>query len=355
MNRPSDSDAVDILRRLVEIASVSGQETDAVSFLVQTMQRLGFKAHIDAAGNAVGVREGPGPSGAFTDVILLGHIDTVPGDIPVRLEDGRLYGRGSVDAKGPLAAFAIAAARASLQTGRRLTIVGAVEEEAATSKGARYIAGQFRPDYCIIGEPSGWDAVTLGYKGRLLLDYELEQPMRHAAGPGESVAEQAVTWWQHIAAYAREYNQTRDRLFQQLLPSLRHIHTESDGLTDRAVARVGLRLPPDFDVAPLREFVYRYVGDAAVSVHGYEPAFRSTRRTPLVRAFNVALREAGVRPRYKLKTGTSDMNVVGPRWQCPILAYGPGDSALDHTPEEYLVVEEYLRAVVVLEEVLALL
>lgn len=354
MNRPSDSDAVDILRRLVEIPSVSEQEADAVSFLVRTMQRLGFKAHVDAAGNAVGTREEPEPSGAFSDIILLGHIDTVPGDIAVRLEDGRLYGRGSVETKGSLAAFVIAAARASLQEGQRLTVVGAVEEEAATSKGAHYIAGQLRPDYCIIGEPSGWDAVTLGYKGRLLLDYELEQPMRHAAGPGESVAEQAVTWWQRIAAYAREYNQTHDRLFQQLLPSLRHIHTESGGLIDRAVARVGLRLPPEFDVASLREFACQHAGDAGVRVHGYEPAF-STRRTPLVRAFNVALREAGVRPRYKLKTGTSDMNVVGPRWGCPILAYGPGDSVLDHTPEECLVVEEYLRAVVVLEEVLALL
>ncbi len=44
-----------------------------------------------------------------------------------------------------------------------------------------------------------------------------------------------------------------------------------------------------------------------------------------------------------LKLGTSDMNVVGPVWQCPILAYGPGDSSLDHTPEEQIVLDDYLR------------
>jgi LysW-gamma-L-lysine carboxypeptidase len=52
-----------------------------------------------------------------------------------------------------------------------VVVVGAVEEEAATSKGARFIAARFdgrrerMPDACIVGEPSHWNRVTLGYKG----------------------------------------------------------------------------------------------------------------------------------------------------------------------------------------------
>ena len=53
--------------------------------------------------------KGNGP----TKIVLLGHIDTVPGEIPVRVEDGVLHGRGSVDAKGPLATFVAAAAEAT--------------------------------------------------------------------------------------------------------------------------------------------------------------------------------------------------------------------------------------------------
>jgi LysW-gamma-L-lysine carboxypeptidase len=53
-----------------------------------------------------------------------------------------------------------------------------------------------------------------------------------------------------------------------------------------------------------------------------------------------------------VKTGTSDMNVVAPVWKCPIVAYGPGDSALDHTPHEHLDLDEYWRAVLVLEATL---
>jgi LysW-gamma-L-lysine carboxypeptidase len=55
-----------------------------------------------------------------------------------------------------------------------------------------------------------------------------------------------------------------------------------------------------------------------------------------------AIRAAGGEPRFTVKLGTSDMSVVGPRWRCSILAYGPGDAALDHTPRsgrprEYLI------------------
>ena len=165
------------------------------------MRAAGFdRAFVDEAGNAVG--ELGDPSASRT-IVLLGHIDTVPGNIPVRI-DKRLaaYGRGSVDAKGPLATFVAGAARfgSAAASGRDLhvVVVGAVEEEAATSKGARFIAARFDgtrepiPAACIIGEPSHWNRVTLGYKGRLLLDFTADQPMAHTAGPDASVASVVV-------------------------------------------------------------------------------------------------------------------------------------------------------------------
>lgn len=346
-------DPITFLKDLVSIQSLSGQEQAVAGYLVTQMQGLGFTTHIDEAGNAVGLLDGPeADDGTIREIVLLGHMDTVPGDIPVRIEDGRLYGRGSVDAKGPLATFVMAAAQAQLRPGTRLIVVGAVEEEAATSKGARFVARQYRPDWCIIGEPSGWDGVTLGYKGRLLLDYELDQPTGHTAGPKTGVAEKAVAWWNAIDEDARQFNQGRQRRFDQLLPSLRHISTGSDGLTNHVTAKVGLRLPPDYDVDAFEAKARAWAGEAQLCCYGYEPAFQSHRRTFLVRAFNQALRQAGARPRFKLKTGTSDMNIVGPIWRCPIVAYGPGDSRLDHTPEENLILEEYLKAIQILKTVL---
>ncbi|HXV44652.1 MAG TPA: M20/M25/M40 family metallo-hydrolase, partial [Anaerolineae bacterium] len=74
---------------------------------------------------------------------------------------------------------------------------------------------------------------------------------------------------------------------------------------------------------------------------------------PLVRAFLQTIRAAGGAPRFVVKTGTADMNVVAPYWpNTPIVAYGPGDSSLDHTPDEHIDLNEYLRAIEVLREVL---
>ena len=85
---------------------------------------------------------------------------------------------------------------------------------------------------------------------------------------------------------------------------------------------------------------------------GEEQAFRAEKNTLLVRAFVSAVRAHGGQPSFLTKTGTSDMNVVGPLWGCPILAYGPGDSSLDHTPEEHVEIEEWLHGVTVLADAL---
>ena len=74
-----------------------------------------------------------------------------------------------------------------------------------------------------------------------------------------------------------------------------------------------------------------------------------------MRALLKAIRQAGGTPGFKVKNGTSDMNVVGPVWNTPIVAYGPGDSALDHTPNEHIALSEYKRAIAVLAEALSYL
>ena len=93
--------------------------------------------------------------------------------------------------------------------------------------------------------------------------------------------------------------------------------------------------------------------DAEIHFAGDEPAHRAPKNTPLVRSFLSAIRSQGGTPAFALKTGTSDMNIVGPVWNCPIVAYGPGDSSLDHTPDEHLSLTEYGDAIAVLQEALA--
>ncbi len=344
-------DDLELVRGLVAIPSVSRQEGEAVEWLVARMAERGFRATVDDAGNAVG-EIGDGPR----HVVLLGHIDTVPGEIPVRVENGELIGRGAVDAKGPLAAFVAAAS--TPVPGVRVTVVGAVEEESPTSAGARHRATLPAPDWCVIGEPSGWDAVTVAYKGRLALRVALERNARHGAAPGLTCTEEALAVWELIRA-SSEQRTPGQTGFAKLDCRLEGASGgQSDGLVERAELRVGYRVPPGITTSELETEVQRiaqgYGGDASVSIAkiaSEEPA-RTPRTTPLARAFVAAIAGAGGKTTFKVKSGTSDMNILAPAWACPMVAYGPGDSRYDHTPTERLALADYARAIVVLRGVL---
>jgi N-acetyl-ornithine/N-acetyl-lysine deacetylase len=355
-DRAREEHAIALLQSMLTIPSLSRQESTLAHYLVEQAQLMGLHAYVDEAGNFVASTHEQ--LADVQPIVLLGHMDTVPGNIPVRLEGGVLHGRGAVDAKGPLAAFICAAARAAHSKGveRPIVVIGAVEEEAATSRGARFTVQQYQPYACVIGEPSGSQAVTIGYKGRLLVDGYCLRSLSHTAGPLQSSNEIAVAFWECVRRHASEWNEQHagNSAFASLQPSLRSINSGQDGLEEWTRFTIGYRLPPDYDIAALRSQLeqWAYKDDIHISFSGEEVAYQSTRTTSLARAFIAALRSIGVKVTFKNKTGTSDMNVVGPVWGQNIVAYGPGDSSLDHTPQEHIRITEYTHAISVLELVL---
>ncbi len=351
--REDSVDNVEFLERLLSIPSPSGGEDILADYLMTQMRKLGFRAHRDEAGNVVGT---VGHPEAEHEIVLLGHMDTVPGFITVRWDDGKLYGRGAVDAKGPLAAFVLAAARVAPKLDRaKVTVIGAVEEE-THGWGAHFLAQTMAPpDYAIIGEPSSWDSITLGYKGMLDMEYRLVQPGGHSAGEAPGPAEHAVTFWNHLRRYAFAYNQGRTGRYGTLDPALRDLHTYSDGLNDFVEMNIVVRLPPSFNIDGLQSQMEAWSNGAELKFLGSDPAYRSEKNTPPVRALLRAIRAEDGQPRFKLKTGTSDMNTVGPVWECPIVAYGPGDSSLDHTPREHIEIAEFHKSIAVLTNALEIL
>ena len=356
---PQLDSGIELLEEMLRIPSPSTQERILAQWLVSRMRGMGYAARQDEAGNVVGYWGG-GPN----EILLLGHIDTVSGFIPVRREGNRLYGRGAVDAKGPMAAAITAVAQQPIGTGYRLTIVGAVEEE-GSSRGARHLVNRRPPDQLIILEPSGWDALTLGYKGSLRLRYRLSQLMGHGAGPNESAADKAIAFIRNVQDYASEATPslslpTRGResvehgerravpAFERLDVRVLRFHADHDGFRDSATLSLGFRLPPEFDVESLKRQLEGWGEGAELRFEYADAAIRAEKNTPVVRAFLKAIRETGGTPRFKMKTGTSDMNIVLPAWGCPALAYGPGDSKLDHTPDEAIELDEFERGVRVL-------
>lgn len=332
----SDARAVRLLRQMLEIASPSYQEAALAEFLAGQLPELGFTAEVDAAGNVVGELAGDGPT-----VMLLGHLDTVPGNVPVREQDGRLYGRGAVDAKAPLAALICAAARSDFPG--RLVVVGAVEEETPLSRGALQILETHRqPDALIIGEPSGWHTVVLGYKGKLDFRYHVSSASTHPTNPVPKASELAVDCWRQVcellgpkASHAR---------FDQPGPSLVSITGDQNAATVHVSVRMPLGFDPQAFLSALRG---RLTGGEIEFINAVE-ACRVDRNDPVARALTAAIRRTGGEPVAKVKTATSDMNTLGEQWHIPMATYGPGDSTLDHSDDEHVVIDEYLGSIGVL-------
>ncbi|HSL31010.1 MAG TPA: [LysW]-lysine hydrolase [Anaerolineales bacterium] len=336
---------------LVSHYSPSGRERRAAEWLVAHMKSLGYKdAFIDEAGNAVGLM-GIGPR----QVVLLGHVDTVPGEINVHQDDVALYGRGTVDAKGPLASFTDAVARVGVMEGWQFVVIGAVEEE-RDSEGARYLAARYQPDYAIIGEPNQWDRIALGYKGSAWAEIKIRRSQAHTASGAETAPEAAIALWLNIKAYVETLNSDRRKAFDQLLLTLRSMDSASNDFEQWAHMRIGVRLPPDVSPDAWYENLEVLAGDAQVRRLGYAvPAWAGEKNNRLVRALLSGIRSQGGEPRFVYKTGTCDLNIVAPIWKCPGLVYGPGDSALDHTPNEHILFCDYFKAVAVLANALQLL
>lgn len=338
------SNLPETLHGLVSHFSPSGAERGAVDWLVARMQSLGAdEAFRDEAGNAVGVW-GSGPK----QVILLGHIDTVPGEIKVEQIANLLYGRGTVDAKGPLACFVDGAASVGAVEGWQIVVIGAVGEE-KDSDGARYLVDKYRPDFLVVGEPNRWDRMALGYKGSAWANVTVRAEQFHTAHAGASACETAVETWLAVKAFGESFNAGRQKVFEQLLLSLRGMDSGSDGLEQWATLSIGARLPVDLPPQAWYAHLSELAAGAQVEPVGYPiPAWACEKNSALVRAFLNGIRAAGGTPGFVYKTGTADLNVVAPVWQCAALVYGPGDSALDHTPNEHIDLDEYARAVEVL-------
>ena len=357
-----------LLRDLVSIYSPSGREARIARYLYERMSSdFSFDdVKLDNVGNVIGVYEGEEPT-----ILLCGHMDTVPGRLPVRISNGVLHGRGAVDAKGSLAALILAAhrLRTSGYTGK-LIVAGVVDEEGRGTGAKHLVRSRVEADYAIFGEPSGLTHVTIGYKGRIQLKITVETEGFHASSPwlGKSALQHAMDIWRIIREYIERDGRGRESRFDSLSSCVTMLHSgvATNVASPSCTFVVDMRVPP-------RLRAYEVVNEVVTAIKGYvesseerfdvhvvpeevTEAFTASRSSPVVSALSAAiLKVTGSRAHLVRKTGTGDMNILGFSLSIPTATYGPGDPKLSHTGREMIRLDEYLTSISVIEEAVRIL
>jgi len=122
-----------------------------------------------------------------------------------------------------------------------------------------------------------------------------------------------------------------------------------DGLSVEVTMDVQLRIPPSYTTDGIHEIADGHLTVGTVNWDGRIESVTQSPRTAVTRAFRAAIRQEGGDPTLLCKTGTSDMNVYVREWDCSMVTYGSGDSALDHAPSEHIKLPEFDRSVAVFE------
>lgn len=335
------SDDVSFLRGLLSRYSPSKYERRACTYLKERLAGWGFEAvRIDKVGNVLAEMGKGGPV-----ILLCGHIDTVTGRVPVRIEGDRIFGRGAVDAKGPLAAMALAAR--DYRGGGKLLLCAAVGEE-SDSGGVAHLSSLPRmADAAIFGEPTGLRAAAFAHRGSMSIRVKIRSAGGHSASP-----------WGYKNAVEEGFLIV-ERIRNSLCRGMDKFSTPSMAITqmrgggpgnmipDWASMTIDLRFPPPWSIGEMLDRVREIVeGAASGCAYSMEMAegtesYLAQKDSVVVVSLRGAIAEAlNMRLMLVRKAGSGDMGLVGRNWGIPVITYGPCDPRLSHTSGEYMKLGE---------------
>jgi LysW-gamma-L-lysine carboxypeptidase len=354
LSKAERSEAIKLLMDLVSIPSKSGSEQKISEFIFNWMSRKGFH-HVkrDSAGNVYGSTS----SSPVPRLLYCGHMDTVPGEVPVKMENNRLYGRGSSDAKGPLAAMLFSAYITMVEKGDDVSVLAVTGEESGSTGIKHALKNGIVEKFAVFGEPSGSNRIVTGYRGRLEAKVEFRSQSFHASKPwvGRSALQCAVdfakkveTLWGHPSDKEKfnTVSATVTELISGVAPNV------SPPL---ATVTVDVRIPPG---RPLNAIINDLQLIVKESAEGAQCEMKLVEASdavlidplnPIVKAMRRAIYRATGTPGICVrKTGSGDMNhAVMHNIHC--VTYGPGNTLDEHSESESIEISDYIRSIEVLK------
>jgi succinyl-diaminopimelate desuccinylase len=194
------AEMISFCQRIVQTPSLPGEEGDVAVLVRDEMERLGYdEVWADDWGNVVGLVRGLGTG---RSVMFNGHMDHVDPGNPKEwsyppysgeIHDGRLWGRGAADMKGPLAAMIHAGGvltREDIRPPGDLYIAAVVQEEVG-GLGTQKLVQTLRPDIAVVGEATS-NHLARGHRGRIEIVVRVRGESVHASVPDQGVNPHAV-------------------------------------------------------------------------------------------------------------------------------------------------------------------
>jgi len=341
-------DPVDFLERAVQVDSTE-DVAEMRDLLVGTLADAGVDATVDDTGNTLATRGSGDPH-----LVLNTHIDTVPPHVPFERDGDTIRGRGSCDAKGPLAALLAAFLAVEPGDAGRVTLAVTPDEETLSTGAA---ALDLDPDYCIVGEPTGLDVCNAA-KGRFQGTVTLAGENAHAAEPEEGT--NAVAALERVLRAIDTFDERDDAPpvhdalgAATLTPTVVSGGTATNQIPAASELVVDRRSVPPETAEGFRSSLAAHLREAAPDEVGVDFAL-TDRESPFLEAFSTpaddplvtALRAAAggdVRP----FTAATEASYFAER--APTVVFGPGaladdEGAVAHAEREYVHVGEVRRA-----------
>ena len=371
---------ISLCQELIRRPSLSGQEQDVATFIRRTMLEKGFdSATIDRYGSVLGIIEGKRKG---KSILLDGHIDTVDISNPsqwahapyaAEIVEGKIYGRGTSDMKGSVAAMILAAAFFAEDTQKdfagTIYVSCTVHEECFEGISAREITKVAHPDFVVIGEATT-TTLKIGQRGRAEIVVETEGRTCHSSNPDKGV--NAVY---HMMALVEEIKKLEPNVHPVLgkgileltdivsspypgasvVPGLCRVTYDRRTLVgetaesvlqpiEEAIAKVRQSIPNLKAKAYIAEGSEACWTGETINAKRFFPAWMLDSEAPLVQKALSGLKEAGIEaPLSHFSFCTNGSHFCGEQG-IPTIGFGPSREDLAHVIDEYIEIEQLTKA-----------
>lgn len=367
MDALADRDVVELAQALVRIPSVSGDERKVAELLASAIAPVFDEVRMDEQGNVIAEVAGsrPGPT-----ILLNGHLDVVDAGAmedpwSAKLIDGAawgspgtvMWGRGTTDMKGALAALvgAVSDARAQGFAGHIIYTAVVLEEPGGGAGTLKAIAGLGRkPDIAISAEPTDFQ-IGLGHRGKVELELETRGRTAHSSIPHTGV--NALLLMNAFLNAWPALPMPEHPLAGKCTSAITNINVSPGRLAvvpDRCRLHFDVRfLPGESHERPTAD-VRRLCERLRATVPNFEyelrerivmPSYLMPPEHPAVDLLSAVVEaETGRTPQRRCYTGGTDGTYLWNEFGIPVLGCGPGRLDLAHSPIEHLGLDDLLRA-----------